>query len=175
MGALTLAGGGNLAPLWIFQTAAGFVMASNSSVAVGGTGASNVGIYFAVGSQATLGDNTSFIGNILAGTAVVFDPGAQITCGRAFTDTAAGTQVTFAGNNPATTGGTPNLVSGTCAQSTSGYNSGVLVTSTGGTVVGAGPGLTPVPEPGPVALLSAVLLAIVFLKSRKARVNSLSV
>jgi len=51
----------------------------------------------------------------------------------------------------------------------------VLVTSTGGTVVGAGPGLTPVPEPGPVALLSAVLLAIVFLKSRKARVNSLSV
>jgi len=171
-GALTLAGGGNLAPLWIFQTAAGFITASNSSVLVTGTGAANAGIYFEVGSQATLGDNTSFLGNILAGTAVAFDPGAQITCGRAFTDTAAGTSVTFAGNNPATPTGVPNVVSNTCSQSSSGYNSGVLTTLPGGgTGVGSGPGLSPVPEPGSFALLSSVLLAMIFVTFRKVRVT----
>ena len=165
-GALTLDGGGNLAPLWIFQMAAGFTTASISSVVVTGTGAAAAGIYFEVGSQATLGDNTAFQGNILAGTAVVFDPGAQITCGRAFTDTPAGTAVTFAGNNPATPSGTPNLVSGACAESSSGYNSGVLITlPSGGVTVGTG--IAPVPEPGAFALLSSVLLAMVFLTFRK--------
>jgi type VI secretion system secreted protein VgrG len=149
--------------------AAGFTTASNSSVLVTGTGAANAGIYFEVGTQATLGDNTAFRGNILAGTLVAFDPGAQITCGRAFTDTAAGTAVTFAGNNPATTTGTPNLVSGTCAESSSGYNGGVLSpTGPGGTqiVVGAA-----VPEPSTFALVSSVLLAMVFLTFRKVRVS----
>src|ERR1035437_1988188 len=113
-GALTLDGGSNTNPLWIFQMAAGFTTASGSSVVVNGGGAAAAGGYFEVGSQAILGDNTAFQGNILAGTEVAFDPGAQITCGRAFTDTPAGTAVTFAGNNPARTTGTPNLVSGTC-------------------------------------------------------------
>ncbi len=161
-GALTLAGGGNLAPLWIFETAAGFTTASGSSVLVTGTGAANAGIYFEVGSQATLGDDTSFQGNILAGTEVAFDPGAQITCGRAFTDTASGTEVTFAGNNPATPSGTPNLVSGACAQSSSGFNSGVIVSTSGGKSMVAA-----VPEPSSLALLSSVLLAIAFLTFRK--------
>jgi hypothetical protein len=161
-GALTLAGGGNLAPLWIFETAAGFTTASSSSVLVTGTGAANAGIYFEVGSQATLGDNTAFQGNILAGTEVAFDPGAQITCGRAFTDTPAGTAVTFAGNNPATPTGTPNLVSGACAESSSGFNGGVIVPGPGGK-----PMVAAVPEPGSLALLSSVLLAMVFLTFRK--------
>ena len=169
-GALTLAGGSNSAPLWIFQMSAGFTTASNSSVLVTGTGAASAGVYFVVGSQATLGDNTALQGNVLAGTEVAFDPGAQITCGRAFTDTAAGTAVTFAGNNPATTTGTPNKVSDTCAQSTSGFNNGTIVTLPGGGT-GVGPG-TPVPEPGTLALLSSGLLAMVFLAFRKSRVSS---
>jgi len=168
-GALTLAGGSDLAPLWIFQMAAGFTTASNSSVVVTGTGAAAAGVYFDVGSQATLGDNTAFQGNILAGTEVAFDPGAQITCGRAFTDTAAGTAVTFAGNNPATTTGTPNLVSGTCTESSSGFNNGVI--TPGG---GVGPGAAAaaaVPEPGTFTLLSSALLAMAFLRFRKQRVG----
>lgn len=170
-GALTLAGGSDLAPVWIFQMAAGFTTASNSSVLVTGTGAAAAGVYFEVGTQATLGDNTAFLGNILAGTEVAFNPGAQITCGRAFTDTAAGTAVTFAGNNPATTTGTPNLVSGTCTESSSGYNSGVLITlPTGGTGVGPGAAAA-VPEPGTFALLSSALLAMVLLTFRKQRVG----
>ena len=169
-GTLTLAGGSNLNPIWIFQMAAGFTTASDSSVLVTGTGAAGAGVYFEVGTQATLGDKTAFRGNILAGTAVVFDPGAQITCGRAFTDTAAGTAVTFAGNKPATTIGTPNLVSNTCAESSSGYNGGVIsLTGPGGTaIVGA------VPEPSTFALVSSVLLAMVFLTFRKS-VSSLGV
>ena len=186
-GALTLAGGSNSAPLWIFEMAAGFTTASNSSVLVTGIGSASSGVYFEVGSQATLGDNTELQGNILAGTAVVFDPGAQITCGRAFTDTSAGTAVTFAGNNPATPSGTPNLVSNTCAESTSGYNGGVTITlpNGGGTGVGAGDtggnggdtggnggGPSPVPEPGTWALLASGLLATVLLTCGKLRVSS---
>src|SRR5271165_1759010 len=145
-GALTLAGGSNTNPVWIFQMAAGLTTATGSSVLVTGTGAGSAGVYFEVGSQATLGDNTAFQGNILAGTAVVFDPGAQITCGRAFTDTAAGTAVTFAGNNPATTTGIPNLVSNTCAQSSSGFNGSGSVTTT-------------TPEPATLTLVSTEALA----------------
>ena len=106
--------------------------------------------------------------------------GAQITCGRAFTDTAAGTAVTFAGNNPATTSGTPNLVSNTCTESSSGYNGGVTVTQPNGdTGVGSGDtggnggGPSPVPEPGTWALLASGLLATVLLTCGKLRVSSL--
>src|ERR1700676_1372760 len=180
-GALPLRGGSSTAPLWIFEMAEGFTTASDSSVLVTGTDAASSGVYFEVGSQATLGDNTEFQGNILAGTAVVFDPGAQITCGRAFTDTAAGTAVTFAGNNPATTSGTPNLVSNACAESSSGYNGGGAINlAGGGTGVGSadtggnGSGPSPVPEPGTWALLASGLLATVLLTCGKLRVSSLS-
>jgi len=171
-GALTLAAGGNLAPLWIFETVSTLTTASNASVMVtdttGGAGASAAGVYWVVGSQAILGDNTAFLGNILAETNITFDPGAQDTCGRAFADTS----VTFAGDNPAQLGGRPNVVSGTCAESSSGYNGGALSpTGPGGTpiVVGAA-----VPEPSTFALVSSVLLAMVFLTFRKVRVSSLS-
>jgi hypothetical protein len=73
----------------------------------GGAGAAAAGVYWVVGSQAILGDNTAFLGNIVAETNISFYPGAQDTCGRAFADTS----VTFAGDNPAATGGRPNVVS----------------------------------------------------------------
>ncbi len=151
-GALTLNGGSTLDPVWIFQMAFGFTTGVDSSVLVIGADAADASVYFEVGSQATLGDDTVFQGNILAGTEVAFDPGAQITCGRAFTDTAAGTQVTFAGNNPAASGGMPNVVSDTCAESASGFN---------------GPGGGSVPEPSSLVLLSSVLLGMAFLRFRR--------
>ena len=159
-GALTLAAGGNLAPLWIFETTSTLTTASNSSVMVtdttGGAGASAAGVYWVVGSQAILGNDTGFLGNIFAGTNITFDPGAQDTCGRAFADTS----VTFAGDNPAAAGGMPNVVSDTCTQSASGFN-------------GPGSGSGATPEPGTLALLSSGLLAMVFLAFRKSRVSPL--
>jgi type VI secretion system secreted protein VgrG len=159
-GVLTLNGGGNPNALWIFQIGTGFTTASDSSIAVTGTGA-GAGVYFEVGTQATLGTDTSLQGNILAGTAVVFDPGAQITCGRAFTDTAAGTSVTFAGASS-----TPlvNEVSNTCSASSSGFNGGTI---SGGSVI-------PTPEPGTLALLLSGLLPIGLLALRKVRSSPLT-
>jgi hypothetical protein len=168
-GALTLAAGGNLAPLWIFETVSTLTTGSDASVIVtdttGGAGAAAAGVYWVVGSQAVLGNNTAFLGNILAETNITFDPGAQDICGRAFADTS----VTFAGDNPAALGGRPNVVSNTCTQSTSGFNGGVI--APGGGVIPGPPVATP--EPGTLALLSSGLLAMVFLKFRKSRVSSL--
>jgi type VI secretion system secreted protein VgrG len=167
-GALTLAAGDNLAPLWIFEIASTLTTASDASVMVtdttGGAGAAAAGVYWVVG-QATLGDNTAFLGNIFAETNISFDPGAQDICGRAFADTS----VTFAGDNPAAAGGRPNVVSNTCTQSTSGFNGGVI--SPGGGVIPGPPVATP--EPGTLALLSSGLFGMVFLTFRKSRVSSL--
>jgi len=104
---------------------------------------------------------TEFQGNILAGTAVVFDPGAQITCGRAFTDTATGTSVTFAGASSAPL---VNEVSNTCGASSSGFNGGTI---SGGSVI-------PTPEPGTLALLLSGLLPIGLLALRKVRSGPLT-
>jgi len=159
-GALTLAGDGNPNDLWIFQTAFGLTTDSGSSVLVNGAG-TGAGLYWQVGSKATLGSGSSLLGNFLAGTAIEFDPGAQITCGRAFGKA----EVTFAGNLGATVSGTPNLVGFTGCN---GFNSGTIQTGPGGTpFVGA-------PEPGTFALLSSGLLAMVFLTFCKSRVSSLS-
>ena len=159
-GALTLAGGGDPNALWIFQIGTGLTTGTGSSIIVTGAGP-GAGVYFEVGTQATLGDDTSFQGNILAGTAVVFDPGAQITCGRAFTDTAAGTSVTFAGASS-----TPlvNKVSNTCGASSSGWNGGTI----------SGGGLVPTPEPGTIALLLSGLFPVGLITLRKLRSNPLT-
>jgi hypothetical protein len=163
-GALTLVGDGKPNDLWIFQTAFGLTTDSLSSVLVLGAG-TGAGLYWQVGSKATLGDNSKLLGNWLAGTEIAFDPGAQITCGRAFAQSA----VTFAGNNPATSlalGGVPNKVG---FDNCSGLNGGTIVPGTGG-----GPGTVIAPEPGTFALLSFGLLAMVFLTFRKSFLSSLS-
>ena len=56
--------------------------ASDSSVTVLNGGASS-GLFFNVGSSATLGTGTSFMGNILAMQSITMNTGAQIKCGRA--------------------------------------------------------------------------------------------
>jgi hypothetical protein len=160
-GTLTLAGGGDPNALWIFQFAAGLTTGTGSSVAVTGTGA-GAGVYFQVGTQATLGQDSVLQGNFLAGTEIAFAPGAQINCGRAFTDTAAGTLVSFAGASS-----TPqvNQVSvDSCTNgSTSGLNGGTITTGPGG-----GTMVVATPEPGTFAFLSSGL-ALGLLMFRKLR------
>jgi hypothetical protein len=56
--------------------------ASNSAVSVIDGGAGD-GVYWDVGSSATLGTSTLFAGNILAEQSITLATGAQILCGRA--------------------------------------------------------------------------------------------
>lgn len=158
IGTLTLAGDGNSNDLWIFQFAASDALttATGSSVVVTNTGV-NAGVYFEVGSQATLGNDTTFQGNILAGTSIVFDPGAQITCGRAFAQTA---EVTFAGVND---GMNNEVDSSNCsAISSTGFNGGQIEN---GTVVASAAVGTP--EPSTLLLLGAGLLVLMPVVRRK--------
>lgn len=81
-GVLTLNGLGNPNAEFVFQIGSTLTTASNSMVLLI-NGANGDNVYWAVGSSATLGTNTSFAGNILALTSITLNTGAFITCGRA--------------------------------------------------------------------------------------------
>ena len=87
-GSLTLDFQGNPDTVFIFQIGSTLTTASNSSVNVINGGPLS-GVYWQVGSSATLGEDTTFAGNILALASVGLDPRAEILCGRAFALTGA--------------------------------------------------------------------------------------
>lgn len=78
----------------IFQIGSTLITAANSVVNVL-NGTSSNGIYFQVGSSATLGADAIFAGNILAQQSVTFGSASSIACGRAL---ALGGAVTMIGN-----------------------------------------------------------------------------
>jgi hypothetical protein len=84
-GTLTLDGLGNANAFWLFQMPSTLITSSGSVVNVinAGTGS---GLFWNVGSSATLGTTTSFEGNILALTSISLNTGATIGCGRALAD-----------------------------------------------------------------------------------------
>ena len=79
----------------IFQIGSTLTTASNSVVNVI-NGTSSNGLYFQVGSSATLGGGSAFAGNILAQQSVSFGSAASIGCGRAL---ALAASVTMIGNS----------------------------------------------------------------------------
>ena len=88
---VTLDGQGDPNAQFVFQAATNLVTSTATSfILINGAQAANV--YWVVGTQVTLGNGSSFVGNILAGTAVVFNTNAVLS-GRALAHTA----VTFAG------------------------------------------------------------------------------
>ncbi|MGV1099466.1 DUF3494 domain-containing protein [Thiovibrio sp. JS02] len=91
-GALTLDFQGDPDADFIFQIGSTLTAASSSSVNVI-NGNSLSGVYWQVGSSATLGTDTTFAGNILALASISLDPRAEILCGRAFALTGAVTLV----------------------------------------------------------------------------------
>jgi hypothetical protein len=85
-GALTLDAQGQADAMFVFQIGSALTTASNSSVLeINGVQSlnQNSGVYFQVGSSATLGTDTRFKGNILALTSITLNTGASIECGRA--------------------------------------------------------------------------------------------
>lgn len=94
-GTLTLNAQGNSNAVFIFQMGSTLTTASGSSV-VFTNGGNGDGVFWQVGSSATLGTTTDFAGNILALTSITLDTGANITCGRALAQNGA---VTLDTNN----------------------------------------------------------------------------
>jgi type VI secretion system secreted protein VgrG len=81
-GALTLDAQGNPNALFVFQIASALTTASAATVNVINGGA-NDGVFWQVGSSATLGTSTVFAGNILADQSITLNTTAKILCGRA--------------------------------------------------------------------------------------------
>lgn len=85
-GTLTLDAAGLNGAYWIFQINSTLTTASASAINVINTGSNNgadIGLYWLVGSSATLGTTTAFEGNILALTSITLNTGATINNGRA--------------------------------------------------------------------------------------------
>ena len=89
-GTLTLNAQGSNDALWVFQIGstliAGSVSTANVQVINGGP---DDGVFWQVGTSATLYADTTFEGNILANQSITLDTGAIIPCGRALAENAA--------------------------------------------------------------------------------------
>ena len=89
---------------FIFQIASTLTTASASVVDVL-NGNAKSGVYWEVGSSATLGTSTTFAGNILADASITLNTSASILCGRAIALTAAVTMDTNTISNNCSNGG----------------------------------------------------------------------
>ncbi len=83
-GGLYLDAQNNTDALWVFQIGSALTTLSGSSVnLLNGVAGADYGLYWQVGSSATLGTSTAFAGNILADQSVALNTTATMLCGRA--------------------------------------------------------------------------------------------
>jgi type VI secretion system secreted protein VgrG len=145
----------------VIQTGSTLITASSSKVVVEGGNATD-GVFFQVGSSATLGSGTVFAGNILALDSISLDSSAEILCGRAFAQTGAVTMIGNTISNNCT--GAGNLGSGINDHGSVGYSGGDFVSAgyTGGKFNGVPPsgGTASVPEIDPASAASGLTLLL---------------
>lgn len=142
---LTLDFQNNPNSMFVFQIGSTLNVGNGASVVVT-NGAASDGIYFQVGSSATLGTTSTFAGNILALASVTLNTGAKIECGRAFAQTGAVTMDT-------------NSISNNC--SLNDFGSGRSDFGSAGFSAGSSNIQLVTPEPGTFLLLGMSLFGIV--------------
>jgi type VI secretion system secreted protein VgrG len=150
-GTLTLNAQGNNNAYWVFQIGSTLTTAPGSAVQVINLGSNqgfDDGLFWKVGSSATLDTTTAFEGNILASASITLDTGATIENGRALAQTGAVTMDTNTISNVCPIGGPGN--------GGPGYNGG-LVYGTNGNIVPVGPSPGPGTVPEPITLGGLVL------------------
>jgi len=155
-GVLTLNGLCNANSAWVFQMPSTLITSPNAVVNVINTG-SGAGVYWNVGSSATIDVNTTFIGNILALTSITMNTTATDLCGRALANTGA---VTLDHNS--LSGICPGLLA-----DSGGVSGGldVITTPSGATQVGFLP-YASVPESSTMLLLGSGLAGLVVFRKR---------
>ena len=163
-GTLTLNGNGNANAAWVFLMPSTLITSSNTVVQVINTG-SGAGVYWDVGSSATIGTNTTFLGNILATAAITMNTGATDLCGRALASTAA---VTLQQNS--LSGTCSGLPAGSGGQS-AGLSGGLEVNGSGQVSVLPYASAT-VPEPATLSLLFLGLAGIGFVRTRRQKTGA---
>lgn len=159
-GTLQLDAGGINGGAWVFQIDSSLTTASASAIELinaGSNNGSDVGVYWLVGSSATLGTTTAFEGNILALASITLNTGATIGNGRALAQYGAVTLDT-------------NTISNVCPYPNLGPGfSGGLEFDESGTLVPispTGPGPAVVPVPGAVLLVGSGLMSLFTFRKR---------
>ena len=153
-GTLTLDAQGNDNAYWVFQIGGALKTAKDSVVAMTNLGENHDfanGVFWQVGSSATLGSGTSFEGNILTHSSITMKTGASILNGRALAQNGAVALKANIINN--------GYLPGEPGNGGFGYSGGLEYDSDG-RIVALGPLQAPtlVPEPSTIVLVSTGML-----------------
>lgn len=160
-GTLTLDAQGANNAFWVFQIGSTLTTANSSAINFinpGSNNGSDAGLFWQVGSSATLGTSTAFEGNLLALTSITLTTGVTDPSGRILAQNGAVTLDTDVLSNVCPLGvygnGGPGL-------------SGGLEFNNNGEVVPVPGAPSPVPEPGTIMLLSAGFLGLAIYGKRR--------